>query len=72
VAVDKFDLSRTNVFFIKQGQSCLPEFSAEAALKIRELNECNWSFISSSLRALFGQVGEYILSCCALRHSAPA
>ena len=62
VAVDKPDLSRTDVFFIEQGQSCLPEFSAEAALKIRELNECNWSFISSSLRAVLGQICKDLVS----------
>jgi hypothetical protein len=72
VAVDKFDLSRTNVFFIEQGQSCLPEFSAEAALKVRELNECNWSFISSSLRAVLGQICKDLVSFYWLSQSACA
>ena len=70
VAVDKFDLSRTDVFFIKQGQSCLPEFSAEAASKVGELNECNWSVISSSLRAVPGQIPKDLVSFYWLSQSA--
>ena len=34
VAVNKSNLSRTNVFFIEQGQSRLPEFAAETASEI--------------------------------------
>jgi hypothetical protein len=72
VAVDKFDLSRTNVFFIEQGQSCLPEFSAEATSEIRKFDECNWSFIASSARAVFGQICEDLVSFYWLRYRAPA
>jgi hypothetical protein len=72
VTINKFDLSRTNVFFIEQRQSCLPEFAAEAAAKVRELDEDDRSFIAPSLRAVFGSIRKDVVSFCWLSQSALA
>ena len=69
--IDKFNLSRADVFFLDQGQGCLPELTAEAALEVGEFNECDRGLVASFRRTVFSQIGKNVFPACRLRQGTP-